>query len=1060
MGKGGSQTIGYKYYLGKHSIVCQGPIDYITRFRFGEKIAWTGKNAGGQIYIDKPNLFGGKKKEGGVGGKIDIEMGYPTQGQNDYLVDRLGDRVPGYRGVVGYVFRQFYWGNNPYLKPWDSRGQRIYVRQDGISQWYSGKAGVPYYGQDEFPFEVPLADGPSSSMAMAFSEYSNIAYEYIGSGWFRLWELDFGANVRTALTSGLGFSSIQDVSIDSDGTAHYIVVNVGTVQRGSVSIDGTVTYFDIPSYTTLNWEQVEVLEPSPGEGHFYACPDSGTVEGYIYGPPHFVTAGRKYYNSLSARHFAISDEGEIVGVFQPTVGSDQFSLCVMDAIGEVVTEHIFTADVARVAPTSASLCHVAFAHHWFVTMDGYFYLIDDDTFTIKDSGVLPGSGTLRLRAQVSHPTVGWRRWDEISLVTGALLRSVDPLDWTPGPGISESGYWYDHYNHAIWSQHNGGADPLYLRYLDRGAYDMNPAHIIRECLTDPDWGMGYTDDDIDDVSFAAAADTLWDEGLGMSLLWDKQGKIEDFVNVVMKHADCAVYVSRSTGKFVIKLIRGDYDIDDLIHLDESNIISVENPVRVSSGELTNTVTVTYWEASTGKDTPISVSDPALVQEQAGEISVPINYPGFSNGRNGAIAAARDLRVLSSLLFSCTIIAKKEANVLNLGDVFLHSWTKTGLSNVVMRVTGISYGTGRNNRVKITCTEDVFDTNPNPVVISPDTDWVDPSGPPTPATDQLAGEVPYYEAVQNLGQTTVDNRLADAPEVGFVFAAAGYPESAINASLYTNAGSGYVDVGTLDFCPIGTLSANIGQLDTSFTLTNIDDFEDIESGTFMQLGEEIMRVDGVTSGGIVSVGRGVLDTVPQLHSAGEIAFFWDVYRGYDGTEYVLGEEIGVKVITQSGSGVLAVGAAPESIVTMNQRAFRPYPPGDLRINGESYGEGPYEDDLTITWTDRDRLQQTGAVLYDHTFGDIGPEAGTIYNVRGYIEGLEAFNQEPATSGTIWSPAYSGFVRIEVWSKRDDVYSWQGATHEFLYSAASEIRVTEDDEIRVTEDGDVRVRITEG
>ncbi len=51
--------------------------------------------------------------------------------------------------------------------------------------------------------------------------------------------------------------------------------------------------------------------------------------------------------------------------------------------------------------------------------------------------------------------------------------------------------------------------------------DMNPAHIIRECLTEP-WGLGYTDSDIDDDAFMSAADALYNEGMGISLLWDRE----------------------------------------------------------------------------------------------------------------------------------------------------------------------------------------------------------------------------------------------------------------------------------------------------------------------------------------------------------------------------------------------------------------------------------------------------------------------------------------------------------------------------------------------------------
>jgi hypothetical protein len=36
-------------------------------------------------------------------------------------------------------------------------------------------------------------------------------------------------------------------------------------------------------------------------------------------------------------------------------------------------------------------------------------------------------------------------------------------------------------------------------------YGVNPAHIVRECLTNPWWGLGYSPLDLDDDSFRAAA---------------------------------------------------------------------------------------------------------------------------------------------------------------------------------------------------------------------------------------------------------------------------------------------------------------------------------------------------------------------------------------------------------------------------------------------------------------------------------------------------------------------------------------------------------------------------
>jgi hypothetical protein len=129
--------------------------------------------------------------------------------------------------------------------------------------------------------------------------------------------------------------------------------------------------------------------------------------------------------------------------------------------------------------------------------------------------------------------------------------------------------------------------------------DMNPAHIIRECLTDPDWGMGYAESDIDDTSFIAAADTLYDEGMGISILWDRENTLEAFVQDIVRHIDAALYVDRSTGKFVLKLIRDDYDPEAIITLGPSEIESVENYRRPAFGELINAVTVNYWSCETG-----------------------------------------------------------------------------------------------------------------------------------------------------------------------------------------------------------------------------------------------------------------------------------------------------------------------------------------------------------------------------------------------------------------------------------------------------------------------------
>lgn len=89
-GSSKAQTVGYKYYLGMHAIMCHGPVDKVTRFSVDGKVAWSGTSTGGAVSVDAPQLFGGDEREGGVSGTIDIEMGTTTQGRNAYLQSQLG----------------------------------------------------------------------------------------------------------------------------------------------------------------------------------------------------------------------------------------------------------------------------------------------------------------------------------------------------------------------------------------------------------------------------------------------------------------------------------------------------------------------------------------------------------------------------------------------------------------------------------------------------------------------------------------------------------------------------------------------------------------------------------------------------------------------------------------------------------------------------------------------------------------------------------------------------------------------------------------------------------
>ena len=151
MGSSKQVTVGYKYYLGMHMVLCHGPVDAVTKITVDDKVAWSGTATGGPITINAPELFGGETREGGVSGVVDVAMGAAAQPRNAYLQAQLGNDIPAFRGVLALVLNQVYVGLNPYLKRWGAWVKRTNIKTDGTAQWYLAKAAI---GNDMNPAHI------------------------------------------------------------------------------------------------------------------------------------------------------------------------------------------------------------------------------------------------------------------------------------------------------------------------------------------------------------------------------------------------------------------------------------------------------------------------------------------------------------------------------------------------------------------------------------------------------------------------------------------------------------------------------------------------------------------------------------------------------------------------------------------------------------------------------------------------------------------------------------------------------------------------------------------
>lgn len=110
---------GYDYYIGMQLGLCLGPNVRVRKIWFGKHLAWSGTLTGGSsLTLNRPDLFGGKDKGGGVSGVLNFYDGDVPQTQDPYLAALIGANCPRYNGLAHLVFKGtsgtqgFYWGKS------------------------------------------------------------------------------------------------------------------------------------------------------------------------------------------------------------------------------------------------------------------------------------------------------------------------------------------------------------------------------------------------------------------------------------------------------------------------------------------------------------------------------------------------------------------------------------------------------------------------------------------------------------------------------------------------------------------------------------------------------------------------------------------------------------------------------------------------------------------------------------------------------------------------------------------------------------------------------------
>lgn len=531
---------------------------------------------------------------------------------------------------------------------------------------------------------------------------------------------------------------------------------------------------------------------------------------------------------------------------------------------------------------------------------------------------------------------------------------------------------------AGWEGNNPWYSTAAKIELATGAiHAMNPIHIIYQALTDPDWGLGNPRQMVGD-SFQTAADALVAEDFGLCLRWNRQAPVEQFTQEIVEHVGASVYLDHFTGRWEIKLVRDDYDPQTLPVFDyDSGLVAIDEDGASAPAESVNEIVVTYHDPITNEDRQVRVQNLAGIQSAGAVRSQTLQFPGIPTAELAYRVAQRELRARSTGVRRFKVRLDRRGYELQPGAVFRVSVPSRGIENMILRVGQVRNSELRQGPIEIDAAQDVFGLPATSYVTAQPPGYVPPQITPEPIETLRLVELNYRDA-QGLVRDIVEN------DTGAWVAALALKANPLSknfllqtqptgATEWTTGADG-------DYCPTATLvdEMPIGEAAVSIALTAGVDLDLVELGTAALIDDEIFRVDALDPDALTAtLARGCVDTVPAVHLAGaRVWFYGGGYAGVDTVEYEADETVAARLRSRTSIATLPAADATGDSITLDGRPGLPYPPGRVRINGETYPTAA-RGILRVTWSHRDKtiIQDQ---LVDASMGDSGlPEV--TYNV---------------------------------------------------------------------------------
>ena len=513
--------------------------------------------------------------------------------------------------------------------------------------------------------------------------------------------------------------------------------------------------------------------------------------------------------------------------------------------------------------------------------------------------------------------------------------------------------------------------------------DANPANVIYEILTNRIYGRKVNPADIDIESFKRAGEVLLRERHGYSNVLQGNIDTESVITSILRQIDAFLFQG-CDGKTKLKLIR-EVVIDtetDLVSISEDDIIGDPTISMVNTDNEISQYKVRFADPLLEHNTNVAVQQDDAHTAAIGQVRTEEEeFEGVTNLDLANRIATRQLNALTTPLLQVRATVPNDTfgvTPMEPGRPFRFSFLREGIGDMLMRGVGVSINNSATHpAITVIAIQDRFFVD----YALFDSGEEDVPAQQTPAPQMLA-EAHAFE----LPRFFMRSLVPDSPEeTSFLYIARSTDSNTTGVSFGIN---NEFDVDGL-LTHGASLVGIVGKTTNTLQLTNFigatqpvsdNSDDDIRVGNHLiMINGELLswRLANTDANGVTTLHdleRGLLDTQPQEHAAGDRVWFLGFEEPNNMGTLVFSNDAQVQ-ITATPNNAFADGPATTITHGIQNRAKRPFLPVFTQgvRNGVAYSYN--EVDPVVSFIFKNRTHLSNKITF-RSDPDETPVSGTM------------------------------------------------------------------------------------